>query len=253
MYKVILVDDEVWVINGLMQKVCWNDYMMQVVGTATDGLEAVKLATELKPNLVITDVRMPGLDGLALIRQLQAVDSNIICIILTGYDYFDYTQKALRLGVFDYLLKPIDPDNIEDVLIRASIKLSELTDEKIGTSIPILLKEKHQNAKVAKVIEYIDDYYQKDLSLSEIAGMFDTNPSYLSDIFGRTTGQSFSQYLCTVRIDKAKQLLRYTNYTVETVSTRTGFSNYQHFVRSFKRVTGTTPSHYRSECREEIQ
>lgn len=251
MYRVILVDDEVWVINGLMQKVCWSDYLMQVVGTATDGLEAVRLATELKPHLIITDLRMPGLDGLGLIKQLLAIDPKILCVILTGYDHFEYTQRALRLGVFDYLLKPIDPDNIEFVLIRASIKLSEYSEEKVDAAIPKLLKEKHLNAKVARVMEYIDDYYQKELSLSEIAERFDTNPSYLSDIFRRTTGQPFSQYLCAVRIEKAKQLLRYTNYTVETVSERTGFSNYQHFVRSFKRVMGITPSQFRSKCREE--
>lgn len=252
MYRVILVDDEVWVINGLMHKVCWSDYFMEVVGTATDGIEAARLASSLKPHLMITDLRMPGADGLNLIKVLHDLDPSILCVILTGYDYFTYTQQALRLGVFDYLLKPIDPDNIEDVLIRASKRLRELhSDQAPPESVVALRNEKTLHAKVARIVDYINDYYQQDLFLNEVAERFDINPSYLSDIFRRTVGLTFVQYICKVRTDKAMQLLQYTNYTMETISQRTGFKDYHHFIRSFKRTVGITPTQYRDQCKEE--
>lgn len=252
MYRVVLVDDEIWVINGLLQKVCWKDYFMEVVGTATDGIEAVKLTSELNPHIVVTDLRMPGIDGLSLIKTLKESDDRILFIILTGFDYFTYTQKALRLGVFDYLLKPIDPDNIEDVLIRASKKLSDTySEEEIPNHISNKINEKHVHAKVSKVIDYINDYYQQDLALVEVAEKFETNPSYLSDIFSRFAGVTFSQYISNVRIEKAKQLLHYTNYNINTISLRTGFKDYHHFVRSFKRIVQLTPTEYRAQVRKD--
>lgn len=254
MLKVLLVDDEVWVINGLIRKVHWADYGMNVVGTAIDGIEALKLAKELDPQVIITDLRMPGADGLSLIKELHDLNNEILCVILTGYDDFEFTQKALRLGVFDYLLKPVTKEILEDLLFRICIKLKDhKSDSKEIKAIDPKVTTKHNNYMISKITEYIQDYYQQDLTLSSVAAKFEVNSSYLSAIFTQSMHETFCQYLARVRVDKAKQLLQYTKYSVNSIASRVGFSDYQHFVRTFKRVTGNTPTEFRNQHAEEAK
>lgn len=107
MYKVILVDDEVWSLYGLEHLVHWEDYGCQIVGTASNGQEALVLCRECKPDLLITDICMPGMDGLELARTLMLEQDGIGVVLVTGYSDITYAQTALRLGVFDYLIKQV--------------------------------------------------------------------------------------------------------------------------------------------------
>lgn len=252
MYSVVIADDEVWVIKNLMRIVKWESFNMEITATATDGIEALNIVTERRPDILMTDLRMPGIDGLSLIEQYKKINPNAVCVMLSGYNEFQYVQKALRIGTFDYLLKPLDPNAIEEMLLRIATNLQEqsepiFSNKEMNTEVTETVNKTKINAHVTEVIAYINDFYQKDLSLTSIAETLHLNASYLSDIFSKTTNTTFCRYLAKVRIEKAKQLLLYTDYSIETVSRRTGFRDYRQFIRTFQRLCEQTPSDYRNK------
>lgn len=252
MYKVLIVDDEQWVINNLLRSIDWSSFYLEVASTAIDGREAYYIAQKIKPDIIITDLRMPGMHGLELIKRYKLIDSDVLIIILSGYDIFSYAQQAIRLNAFDYLLKPINKNNVERVLLHA---VSKLNAQKSSGQIPEefneVLNEKQDNEHITEIMDYINDYYQKDITPGSIAEKFHLNSSYLSDMFSKKVGVTLSNYLTGVRIEKATQFLLYTDYTLEVIAEKTGFNNYRQFIRAFKRVYSETPSEFRSKNRKE--
>lgn len=118
MYKVILADDEKWALLGLSQLVNWASYQCEIVGEANDGLTALETCRKLKPDLLITDIRMPGMDGLELARTIAMEQPGVTVILVTGYSDIAYAQAALHIGVFDYLTKQVTTADMDAVLHR---------------------------------------------------------------------------------------------------------------------------------------
>ena len=106
MYRVIIVDDEPVIRRGLRETIEWDALGLEVAGEAADGNEALKLVRDIRPEILITDIRMPDMDGIALIREIRKTDLNVKITILSGYSDYDYLKEAIRLGVDNYLLKP---------------------------------------------------------------------------------------------------------------------------------------------------
>lgn len=125
MYKVLLADDEKWALLGLTRLVHWEDYQCEIVGTANDGISALEQCRSLKPDVLITDIRMPGMDGLELARVLAMELPEITVILVTGYSDIAYAQTALRIGVFDYLTKQITSADMDAMLRRFLASVSQ--------------------------------------------------------------------------------------------------------------------------------
>ena len=116
MLRVVIADDEPKV-NLLLQKIVnWEALGFEIVGTAQDGIHALELIRKEKPDLVMTDIRMPGCDGMELIRQAKEVKPDILFIVVSGYRQFEYARTALKYGVEDYLLKPVKADELTRLL-----------------------------------------------------------------------------------------------------------------------------------------
>ena len=122
-FSVLLVEDERYLLQELKETVPWERHGFQVVGCAASAEEALELFPRLHPDLLVTDIRLPGGSGLELLRQTAPRAS----IVITGHDDFEYARRALRLGVTDYLLKPIDDRELEAALTRVQLKLSRRT------------------------------------------------------------------------------------------------------------------------------
>lgn len=127
MYKVLLVDDETIVLDGLKRRIHWESLNLEIVGTATDGLDAIRKIEQLKPDIVITDIIMPIMDGIKLIETIRELELPVKIIILSGHDEFSYAQKAIRLGAIEYQLKPVSSEEIESSLKKT---IEQLTLEK---------------------------------------------------------------------------------------------------------------------------
>ncbi|MBK5201234.1 MAG: response regulator [Spirochaetaceae bacterium] len=124
-YTIILVDDESLVRRSIKNNTPWSDYGFRVIGEANNGIEALELVEELKPDVVISDIRMPYLDGIGLIKELKRVYPNTIIIILSGYDEFTYAQTAIKYNVKEYILKPVSKKDFCDLLERTKKNLDD--------------------------------------------------------------------------------------------------------------------------------
>ncbi len=153
MYKLLIVDDEERVCRGLKAALDWSDYGIEIIGEAEDGKQALEIAVRKKPHIIISDIYMPGMDGLELTDKIKKLIPHTKVILLSGYDKFSYAQKAVRNKAFDYVLKPIKIENMLKIIEKAKkqieIELSRLRDEKklkqqLEENLP-LLKEKYIN------------------------------------------------------------------------------------------------------------
>jgi len=131
MYSVIIADDEKWVVESLKIRVNWEEYDFQVIGQAYNGLQALELCQQLKPDLVFADVRMPGMSGLELIEKASTAFPGILFVLVSGYAEFEYVQKALNYGVLGYCLKPVNPKEIERLLENAGNIIKRKTQKQL--------------------------------------------------------------------------------------------------------------------------
>lgn len=124
MYNVLIVDDEVMIKRSLTKLINGSRHGFQVGGEADDGSEALALWERLKPDLIITDISMPVMDGLELIEEIRSRGQETEIVILSGYDDFGYAQQAMRYGIMDYVLKPLRQEQLEDLLEKSAIRLA---------------------------------------------------------------------------------------------------------------------------------
>ncbi len=130
MYRVILVDDEIWTLQGIKESFNWSKYNMEVIGTYTFATEALKEILEKKPDIVFTDIRMPVISGLEIISKIRENELNTEVIIVSGFAQFEYAKEAIKKGAFDFILKPLDMEENDSLLERLKVKLDSKSQEK---------------------------------------------------------------------------------------------------------------------------
>ena len=242
MYKVILVDDERLIVRGLSTVVPWAELGCEVAGTAHDGISGLELIRRLNPDIVMTDIRMPNMDGLTMLAAIRSEFPAIQMCVLTAYRDFDYARKALTLGVCRYLLKPSDLEELKEAVrqmvsrLDAMLRLPE--DEAVKEA---------GNHLVKAALAYMKEHcMEQHLSLGEVADHVYVSQWHLSKLLNKETGQSFFDLLGSMRIALAKKLLADPSLRIHEIAERTGFSDVAHFSRSFKKTAGCTPGEYRN-------
>ena len=200
MYNVIIVDDETWICKLIRKIVDWDSIGFNIIAAAGDGLTALKLIEEHKPDLVITDIRMPGLDGIGLIKAVREKNIDVEFIIISGYSDFEYARNALTYNAFAYILKPLGKEEFEKILLQAK----ERIEKKIN------IKEKLENSDTAMLksdLRKIIDKENKDISLSALNERYNTNfregPFYIvifkQDFFAGENDDGFSYFLSEIK------------------------------------------------------
>lgn len=239
MYKVIIVEDERAIRRGLCILIDWESIGFTVEATAEDGLEALNMLEKKNFDVVLTDIRMPKLDGLGLAREIRERNINADMIILSGYKNFEYARTALEYGVKNYILKPVDAD-----ILTKTLKSIKKVRDAAANEYPV--PSGSENDIVAKIKRYIYENYKEDLSLKLFADEFHYNPAYLGRIFAGSTGMTFRNYLNLCRAYKAAKLLERGRYKVAEVSELVGYKDINYFCRVFKSVHNVPPSEYRT-------
>ncbi len=242
MYRVVLIDDENIIVEGLRRVVKWADYGCQVVGTACDGEAGTELIRSLHPHILFTDIRMPGQNGLAMVAGLRSEFPNMQIAVLTGYRDFTYAQEAIRLGVTRFLLKPSKMDEIEEALRVMVERLDKLPPE---------AKEEEQNQCagsfiVTQAYEFMQAHYSEKLTLQAVADDCYVSQWHLSKLLNRYAGKSFYDILNTIRIQKAKELLANPQLKIGDISEMVGYADTAHFARTFKKLEGMSANEYRN-------
>lgn len=240
MYKVLLVDDENRVLKSLENGVDWEKSGVCVAGKANNADQALQLVQEIKPHIVFTDIRMPGLSGLDLIEKIQEIDPKIQFVIISGYADFSYAQRSIMYRVLGYCLKPFDEDEIAELLQKA---IEILNKDNTATS----MLQDTKNNSLQQILKFVDDNYMSDITIQELAKRYYLNPNYLSQLFKRELGLTFTEYLTAARMRTAQDLLHTTTLSIREISENIGFKDYFYFIRRFKKETQKTPGQFRKE------
>lgn len=246
MLKVLVVEDEELIRRGIVLATDWASIGCVVIAEAANGEDGLMLALEKKPDVIIADIRMPKMDGLEMLKALRDNGSDADVIILTSYSSFEYARSALRLGVFDFLLKPFHDGELEAV-IRKLQKERSKKEETPAPELVITAAQAGQSRNTELAIDYIAQHYSDpDISVSQIAEALDISEGHLSHLFKRETGLTILGYLTRQRIRAAQELLKTHNYKVYEVCEKVGYRDITYFSATFKKVTGVSPTEYQS-------
>lgn len=244
MYKVLLVDDEKLIVEGLCKIVDWARFGCEVAGTAGDASEGSRLIRELKPDILFTDIRMPGDSGLAMIAGLRSEFPEMQISVLTGYREFSYAQEAIRLGVTRFLLKPSKMADINEALEAMTAKLGGLSPAE--TEQQELQDSSAGNFIVNQAVRFMEQHYAEKITLQDVADGCYVSQWHLSKLLNGYTGKSFYDILNETRIEKAKELLRDGSLKIAEISELVGYTDSAHFARIFKKLVGLSANEYRN-------
>ncbi len=245
MYRVVLIDDENIIVEGLRRVVRWADYNCQVVGTACDAEEGTRLIRELQPHILFTDIRMPGRDGLAMVAALRSEYPDMQVAILTGYRDFAYAQEAIRLGVTRFLLKPSKMEEIKEALTAMVERLDKN---------PIHEDEEEQSRNagsfiVNQALGFMEKHYAEKLTLQAVADCCYVSQWHLSKLLNKYAEKSFYDILNAIRIQKAKELLADPKLKIGQIGELVGYADTAHFARTFRKLEDMSANEYRNTIR----
>ena len=208
--------------------------------TASDGIYAINLLQNNIYDVVITDIKMPAMDGIELSKYLYKNQPQTPIIIISGYDEFEYARAAVKLNVFDYILKPLRDEELSAALSAISLRRDYPDTDSIKSI------ERNKNTLVSQIQEYLQLHFREGLSLTILADIFNITPSYLSTIFHKEIGEPYSKYLLRMRMETAKAILSNPNYKVQDVALDVGFSSSKHFGSVFKSYYGISPGEFKN-------
>ena len=243
MYKVVLVDDEALIVEGLRQVVDWTGHNCQVAATACDAVSGAETIRLHRPNILFTDIKMPGEDGLAMLAGLKGEFPEMQIAVLTGYRDFEYAQRAIRLGVSRFLLKPSKMDEIEEALICMTAALDRLPQEEKGPEPP----DTAANSFIVRQARaYIAQHCADKLSLQEVADHCFISQWHLSKLLNKHLNQTFYDLLNAERMHRARELLENPALRISEIAERVGYADTAHFSRVFKKLEGVSPGEWRN-------
>jgi two-component system response regulator YesN len=236
MYRIVIIDDEPWVGAVLMENIDWSRLGFQIAGLYTHPGEALKSICEINPEIVITDISMPMINGLDLIKRAKMDGCTSRFVILTAYKDFDYAKQAISLDVEDYCLKPIEINETLMLFHRLKDKLdAEHVDE----------TEEFPATRFDEILEYIHTHMNEHLSLQDISDRFYINRNYICNLFKKHQNTTFSQYLTEKRLSRAKYLLTGTGLSLAEIADKVGFKDEFYFNKVFKKSESISPGLYR--------
>ncbi len=259
MYSVIVVEDEDILRKGIILTTDWASLGLRVIGEADNGIDGELLARKLHPDIIITDIAMPGIDGLEMIRRLYEELSLSEFIIISGHAEFSYAQKALDYGVKGYILKPIDPKEFISDLKKAIVDVEKL---KVEESKDIRIEQLMNSMKrfspittdslsdyrdeyVKEAISLIETHYKEHLTANDIATHLEVSERTLTNLFKERLGYTLLEYLTLYRMKKASLLLQEKELSVYEVASLVGYKDYRYFSKIFKSTFSMTPLEYK--------
>ncbi len=272
--KLIIADDEENIRYLIRNMIPYDDLGMSIVGEASDGEECIKICRRLNPDIVLADIRMPLLSGLDMLEIIKQESPDTVVIIISGYNDFQYAQKALEYEAFGYILKPIDEDELLRILDKAIARIlrirkmknnsrnvrqelsklqtlismqKEMTSPADGGISPSIgYKPGSVGGIIDRALSYIHDNYNNDLTLESVADKIFVNATYLCELFRKETGKKFVDYITEMRIERTKPLLRMPGLKIREIADMVGFNDVSYFIKTFKKYTGVTPNGYRN-------
>lgn len=252
MIKVLVIDDEPLQRQGIVRLTPWADFGAEVVGDTGSGMEGILLARRLHPDVLIVDIKMPGLSGLDVIAQLrEEIDAEYI--ILSGYGEFEYAQQAIALGVCAYLLKPLDDEELAaamkagaERIYRRRLSSDAPAAPEPGRPVLQLPQDEPVRGYLLHAVRYMEEHMGRPITVRDVADALGLSVSYLHKLFARC-GTSFSAYLTDCRLHRAGRMLRESDEKIYVIAAACGYQDTRYFSKIFQKYMGAKPTEYRSE------
>lgn len=266
--KILIVDDETpireW-IQFCIERA--GDERYEIVGSAKNGKEAYELFCETHPEVIISDIKMPVMDGIALLKQVSKESPNTVFLILTNHAEFTYAQEAVEFGARKYLLK--SELRGEELLGELERILTSQQERQADTDMKIMLQSQMEDRErndsdlagshdgrysqvIQDALQFIKEYYREDISLVGVAKHVYRSSEYLSRLFKAETGENFSIYLMMYRMKRARELLQTTDLKIYQIANEVGYETPGYFTKIYRKYIGESPEDTRSQYRRNM-
>lgn len=246
MYRVLLVDDDRLILRGLTSILPWQEMGCEVIGMASDGLEGLRMIREARPDILMTDIRMPNMDGLTMAAAVRSEFPRMQMAVLTAFRDFEYARQAIRLGVCRYMLKPSDLEELQEAVREMVRRLDRQQDRAEEAESPE--DQAAHGYVVENALSWMREHCTEHISLEDVASQVFVSQWHLSKLINRETGMGFLDLISRMRVEQAKKLLADPARRISDAAYESGFSDVAHFSKTFKKITGQTPGEYRNSA-----
>lgn len=251
--KAIIVDDEPVAAAALKKRITWSKYGIQDVCCVGSMRQAIEIMKANHFELMLCDIEMPGGSGLELYEWVRTFSKDTECIFVSCHSEYEYVRKALIMGSMDYVLKPVDYEELGDIIERATERIKHRNshdsrhyiDKTYTYGLPYNLANKIQSNTVQSAVDYICNNLENNMSINDIAEIAHLNPQYFMRLFKKETGKSVLEFITECRINQAKRILEESNMPIAEVALSVGYDNFSYFSKLFKKYEGISPSEYR--------
>ena len=247
-FPVIIVEDENLIAKNIAKHIEAENSKFKVVGIYSNGEDALNAIKEQPPAVVFTDISMPVMSGLELAAEINRTMSHIKCVIITGYADFEFAKQAMHYEVNDYLLKPLDTEELHLVLKNLELSLTEISDKMHSENSNESTMSPEEIVTLVK--DYVKKHYSEEIDLNSIARTLGFSSSYLTKVFNKVENTTPSKVIRSYRMGIAKQLLNDDSLTIQQIASHVGYSDPFHFSKSFKQTVGISPTQYKQELQD---
>ncbi len=252
-FTVVVAEDEELILNNLVQKIHSTNLNFKVIGTAQTGADALALVQELSPEVLITDIRMPVMTGIQLLGHVHQQYPFVKTVIISGFSDFSYARSAIQYGVSNYLLKPIDTEELAQTLQELAVALTAKRNTS-DASLDVFQAAKSP-AQLAHVLyEYIVAHYKEKINLTMISNELGYNANHLTKIFHDVYHTTPNKFIISLRIQEAQHLLIHSPHlSIGQIGEHIGYPDPGYFSRIFKKQVGISPFDYREQKNDQGQ
>lgn len=255
--KLLIVDDEIYAIQGMIDSVDWEQFSFEEILTANSYAQAINILMKERIDILLCDIEMPYGSGLDLVEWVKENHPDTECIFLTCHDEFDFARQAISLRALDYVLKPAKPEKIIEILKKAVSVIQDKQQsqkyEEYGKRYVETISQPPENGQEQRpknIVEEVKRYVQENISeilvVEEIASRFYVSPDHLTRLFKKQQGQTLIDYIINQRMTLARTLLEKNELTITMISAKVGYNNYSYFTKTFKKLYGESPREYQA-------
>ncbi|MFI3172715.1 MAG: response regulator [Eubacteriales bacterium] len=237
MYKVYVVDDDKLLLDEIVNAVPWMDNGFEVVGFSHSPVTAIKEIPELAPDLVFSDLKMPGMDGIEMIQELKDVGVESEYVLLSAHSSFEDSRRFFRTSGFDYLLKPLQHDEVQITLERLS--------ENLAKKNPIPVLADNISPSFSELIKFVNEKFDQKHTLESLSKRFGINPNYICNLFSKNYNTTLTRYITDLRMAAVVQAMRVPGRSFKEIAVDSGYTDYYYFCKVFKSYYGVSPSNYK--------
>lgn len=250
MYKILLVEDDSALKYVYSKMEIWQKYGFEITVQVSNGKDALQVLSEQNFDMIMTDIRMPFMDGLLLLEKIKERDIEILSVLTSCYDKFEYACQGMRLGAFDFIVKPISEQKLSEVLERAALYLRRTKEnDQMKQLIWQVAEQKGIKIESSSFLKHICSYLMNHIddktTMEEVAMEMKLSKDYFGKHFKQETGITFNTFYTSIKIEYAKQLIDKGEYKTYEISSMLGYSNPDYFTKIFKEMTHMTPTQYK--------